>query len=81
LAARHKAADNQTRTELGAAIELVEIGDVATIEYLEKELAIYERLNAMIDRIFKSLLHVRGIKSMSSSKPTASPQPLLGRAA
>jgi hypothetical protein len=35
---------------LRSAIELVEIGDVATIEYLEKELAFAERLDAMIVR-------------------------------
>jgi hypothetical protein len=66
-AARRKAADHQVRTELGGAMELVKIGEIATIEYLEKELAILERLNGMIARAFKSLLYVRGIKSLPSS--------------
>jgi hypothetical protein len=67
LAARRKAADKQVRTELGAAIELVEIGDVATIEHLEKELAIRGRLSGMIAHEIKSFLYVRGIASLSSS--------------
>jgi hypothetical protein len=81
LRALHKAADEEARTELGAAIELVEIGEVSTIDYLEKELSIIERLDAMIDRCLKSLLYVRGIKSMSSSSSSAASQPRLTRAA
>ena len=69
------------RIEFGSAIELVEIGDVATLEYFEKELAIVERLDAAIARDLKSLLLVRGIKSMSSSARTAPSQPRLGKAA
>jgi hypothetical protein len=76
LAALHKSADRQVQRELGAAIELVE-GDIATIEYLEKELAILDRLNGMIARAFKSLLYVRGIKSMSISAPPAPSEPTL----
>jgi hypothetical protein len=34
-----KSVVKEARTELGPAIELVKIGDVATIEYLEKELS------------------------------------------
>ena len=78
---RRKAADHRARTELGAAMELVKIGEVATIEYLEKELAILDRLNGMIARAFKSLLYVRGIKSMSSSGAVAPSQPRLSKAA
>ena len=66
-AAQRKAADHQARTELGGAMELVKIGEVATIEYLEKELALLDRLNGMIARAFKSLLYVRGIKTLPSS--------------
>ena len=79
LGALRKTADEQARTELGAAIQLVEMGDEATIEHLEKELAIRERLDGMITRAFKNLLYVRGIKSMSSS--AAPSRPRLGKAA
>jgi hypothetical protein len=79
LAALRQSAGEQARAELGAAIALVEIGEVATIEYLEKELAIFERLNGMIARAFKSLLYVRGIKSMSGPGPAGSPQPFSAR--
>jgi hypothetical protein len=50
LEALHKSADNQARSELGAAVELAEIGDVGTIEHLEKELAVIERLDGIIAR-------------------------------
>jgi hypothetical protein len=77
LEALRESVVKQARTELGPSIELVEIGDVATIEYLEKELGIRERLHGMIARLEKRLLYLRGIKSISSSIATSSPQPLL----
>jgi hypothetical protein len=77
LEALRKSVVKQVRTELGPAIDLVEIGDVATIEYLEKELGIRERLHGMIARLEKRLLYLRGIKSISSSSATSSSQPLL----
>ena len=76
LEALRQSVEKEARTELGAAIELVEIGDVATIEYLEKELGIRERLHGTIARLEKRLLYLRGIKSISSSA-TSSPRPLL----
>jgi hypothetical protein len=55
----------------------VDLGDVATLEYLEKQLAIRDRLDAMIARLYKKLAYVRAIKSMSPpSLPVPSP-PLL----
>jgi hypothetical protein len=71
LRALRKQADEEAQTELGAALELVEIGDVATTEYLLNELSIAERLDSMIDRCFKRLLFVRGLKSLSSSSSGA----------
>jgi hypothetical protein len=64
-----KSVEKEARTKLGPAIELVKMGDVATIEYLEKELGIRERLHGMIARLEKRLLFLRGIKSISSSQP------------
>jgi len=81
LAARRKAADEQAKAELGDAIELVELGDVVTYEFLEKQLAIMERLEVMIARAYKKLLYVRGVKSMSFSTAAAPSQPRLGKAA
>jgi len=77
IEASRKNAEKRARSELGSAIELVRIGEVATIEYLEKELGIRERLHGMIARLEKRLLYLRGIKSISSSSATSSPQPLL----
>jgi hypothetical protein len=81
LKALRKRADEQARIELGSAIALVKIGEVATFEYLEKELAMMARLDAEIARDLKSLLYVRGIKSMSSSGAVAPSQPRLSKAA
>jgi hypothetical protein len=67
--ALRKSVEKEARTKLGPAIELVKMGDVATIEYLEKELGIRERLHGMIARLEKRLLFLRGIKSISSSQP------------
>jgi len=61
---------------LGAALELVELGDVATIEYLEKQAAIRDRLDAIIARLYKKLAFVRAIKSMPPPSLPA-PAPLL----
>ena len=77
VAARSKAADDQARAELGAAINLVELGDVVTYGYLKEQLGIMEQLEAMIARAYKKLLYVRGIKSMSPSVAATPPQPLL----
>jgi hypothetical protein len=81
LAARRKAADEQAKAELGDAIKLVELGDVVTYEFLEKQLAIMERLEVMIARVYKKLLYVRGVKLMSFSTAAAPSQPRLGKAA
>jgi hypothetical protein len=81
LDALRKAADEQARAELGAAVELVKIGDVATFEFLQRELALRERLDVMIARAYKKLLYVRGIKSMTSSAAAAPSQPLLDKPA
>ena len=66
---------------MGAALELVELGDVATLGHLEKRLAILDRLDAMIARLYKKLAYVRATKSMAPlSLPAPSP-PLLENAA
>jgi hypothetical protein len=75
LRALRKQADDEARSQLGPALELVEIRDVATTDYLLSELAIAERLDSMIDRYLKRLLFVRGLKSLpspSSADPSSS---------
>ena len=81
IEAARKRADKQVRTELGAALELVELGDVVTIEYLEKRLAILDRLDAMIARLYKRLAYVRAIKSMAPAALPVPSQRLLEKAA
>ena len=81
LRAAHRRADKKIRAELGAALELVELGDVATLEHLEKRLAVLDRLEAMIARLYKKLAYVRAIKSMTPAALPAPSQPLLEKAA
>ena len=81
LRAAHGRADKRIRAELGAALELVELGDVATPEYLEKRLAMLDRLDAMITRLYKKLAYVRAIKSMAPRSLPAPSPPLLENAA
>jgi hypothetical protein len=48
----------------------------AAVEFLDltmKKLEVEDRLDAMIDRLIKRLLFVRGLKSITSSAPTVSP--------
>jgi hypothetical protein len=67
-------ANREADIELGWALDLVEIGPVATTDYLLDEIAITERLDAMIDRCLKRLLFVRGLKSLSSDTSARPPQ-------
>jgi hypothetical protein len=69
--AAQRAAEEQARKELGKALELAEMGDAATTDYLLNELSVVDRLEGMIDRCLKRLLFVRGLKSISTT-PSAS---------
>src|SRR5262249_54717327 len=62
-----KQADQEAEHELGAALELVEAGEVVTTKYLFDELSIRERLDQTIARSLKQLVLVRGVKSLSSA--------------
>jgi hypothetical protein len=72
--AEKDAVDEQARQELGEAWDLIEVGDVATLDYLLKELSVAERLDGMIDRALKRLLFVRGIKSYQTSSSERIPR-------
>jgi hypothetical protein len=50
LRALRKQVEEEAKSELGPALDLVEVGDVATTDYLLKELSIAERLDNMIGR-------------------------------
>ena len=67
-----QATEDQARKDLGANYELVEIGEVATVDRLLQDLAVVERLDAMIDKCLKRLLFLRGLKSL---KPPLRPVP------
>jgi hypothetical protein len=81
LRALRKEADEKAKSDLGAALELVEMGVVVTTDYLLKELSIIERLNSLIERCLKQLLYARGVKSMSSASAATASQSRLKRIA
>ena len=64
FAESERAAEAKARKELRDLYRLVEMGDEATVACLLNDLAIHERLDAMIDKCLKRLLLIRGIKSM-----------------
>jgi hypothetical protein len=70
-----RAAEAQARKELGEAYELVEVGETATVERLLRDLAVEERLDAMIDKCLKRLLFLKGLQSLPTASSSAPPQP------
>jgi hypothetical protein len=76
-----QAAEDQARKDLGANYALAEIGETATMDRLLQDLAVEERLDAMIDKCLKCLLYLRGLKSLPpvSSSPPLPPAPATPR--
>ena len=74
-----EAAEDQARKELGERYALVEIGETATVDRLLQDLAVEERLDAMIDKCLKRLMHLRGLKSLSPVSPPPQPAPATPR--
>jgi hypothetical protein len=62
-----RAAEQEVRRELGGAYGLIEIAHTMTVDRLEQDFAIEERLDGMIDKCLKRLLFLRGLKSISAS--------------
>jgi hypothetical protein len=81
LDALRQRAIEEIRAELGATIELVELGEIVTYEFLEEELALRDRLDEIIARLYKKLAYVRAIKSMSPASLPAPAPALLKSAA
>jgi hypothetical protein len=75
-AAALKADRDEARKELGDISKLVEIGEIATVSHLSRELELEHRLGEQVDRCIKRLLHVKGLKSISISAAPAPPQRL-----
>ena len=70
-----ESADAQARGELGGDMfALVELGNRATVQQLLSDLAIEERLDALIDKCLKRMLFLRGLKSLAQPQ-TATPTP------
>ena len=67
IGADRKAAEAEIKDELGEAEELVELGDVLTLEKLNEHLEVIEQIDRMIDRCLKRFLMIKGVKSLSLS--------------
>jgi hypothetical protein len=68
--------EKEARKELGQDYALVEVGESATMEGLMADLAVRDRLDAMIDRCLKRLLFLRGLKSISGASHSGEPKKL-----
>jgi hypothetical protein len=62
-----------TSEEKRASLEAFEVGKATTLYRLMKELEVEERLDAMINKLLKQLLFIRGLKSVTSSAAMAHP--------
>jgi hypothetical protein len=76
-----RAAHDQARKELRDAYALVEVGEAATVDRLLRDLEVEERLEAQIEKCFKRLLVLRGLKSISTAYPSAPPRHIPGPSA
>jgi hypothetical protein len=65
----------EDRSVLGESYVLVEMGAGATLKELTAYLVVEERLDSLIDRCFKRLLFIRGLKSLPAAS-SARPAPL-----
>jgi hypothetical protein len=63
----------QARRELGDLYQLVGIGRNATVEGLQEELDVEDRLDARIGRSLKQLTYLRGLKSLALPAQIAPP--------
>jgi hypothetical protein len=70
--AARKAAVAQAQEELGDRCIFVEMGDTAKFEQMFKDFELEERFDAMIEKLLKRLLLVKGLKSLSSAASSAS---------
>ncbi len=61
------AAESKAREELGELYALAEMGEEVTVDGLMRDLAVQERLDAIIDKCLKRLLFLKGLKSLESS--------------
>jgi hypothetical protein len=60
-------AEQQARRELGEFYGLVEMGEEVTFDQFLRELQVFERLDALIDRCVKRLLQTRGLRSLMTA--------------
>jgi hypothetical protein len=70
--AARKAAVAQAQEELGDRYIFVEMGDIATLEQMFKDFEVEQRIDAMIEKLLKQLLFVKGLKSLPSANSSAS---------
>ena len=69
--AARKAAVAQAQEELGDRYIFVEMGSTVTLEQTFKDFEVEERFDAMIEKLLKRLLFVKGLKSLPSAASSA----------
>jgi len=69
--AARKAALAQAQEELGDRYIFVEMGSTVTLEQTFKDFEVEERFDAMIEKLLKRLLFVKGLKSLPSAASSA----------
>jgi hypothetical protein len=62
--------EKEAREELGDDYKFIEAGKDATLHSIMERFDVEARLDAMLDANLKRLLHLRGVKSLSSSSPS-----------
>jgi len=67
--------EREAREELGDDYKFIEAGKDATLNSIMERFDVEARLDAMLDGCLKRLLHLRGIKSLSSPSPRLLPRP------
>jgi hypothetical protein len=71
LETRRETARAEGRRELGDGYIFAEMGKAVTISRMFEDFEVEERLGAMIDRLLKRLLFLKGLKSLPSAASSA----------
>ena len=66
--------EKEAREELGHDYKFIEAGREATLDSIMERFAVEARLDATLDACVKRLLHLRGLKSLTSSASSSLPR-------
>jgi hypothetical protein len=72
IEAGEKAAETEAQKELGVTYLLAKMGDRATASGMLEDFELEERLDAMITRLLKRMMFLKGLKSLGSTSSSDS---------